>query len=56
MYLAKAIDNYIASRKILIEDPNSNPIDKKIESVVEKMFKRCFDDKEFKQVFLIYKV
>ena len=35
------------------EDPASDAqIDPRLQDVVERMFKRCYDDGEFKQVFI----
>lgn len=46
----KCIDRYIKLRQELTESANSNVvIDAKMETVIEKMFKRCFADKRWKQ-------
>jgi 26S proteasome regulatory subunit N2 len=38
------------------EDPTSNvQIDLRLKDVVERMFQRCYDDGEFKQVFILTK-
>jgi len=51
--LAKCIDKYISLRVKQYEDPTSNTqIDPRLQDVVERMFQRCYDDGEFKQVFI----
>jgi len=46
----KCIDRYIKLRQDLTESASSNiVIDEKMERVIEKMFKRCFEDKKWKQ-------
>ncbi|KAI9144268.1 armadillo-type protein [Paraphysoderma sedebokerense] len=48
--IAKCIDEYIARRSQQFDDPaNAKKIDPSLEAIVEKMFNRCFEDKEFKQ-------
>ncbi|KAJ3217761.1 proteasome regulatory particle base subunit [Dinochytrium kinnereticum] len=44
--ISKAIDTYISLRN---GDPETSVIDPRLEAVVEKMFKRCYADGEFKQ-------
>ncbi|KAJ3088234.1 proteasome regulatory particle base subunit [Quaeritorhiza haematococci] len=46
--ISKCIDKYIALRLEQNETPDVQ-IDKRLEEVVERMFQRCFDDKEYKQ-------
>lgn len=49
--LAKCIDKYIALRNQEHEDPqNVEPMDPRLKDVVEKMFDRCYQDSEYKQV------
>jgi len=49
--LAKCIDKYIALRVQEYQDPqNAEPLDPRLKDVVEKMFTRCYQDGEFKQV------
>ena len=50
--LAKCIDKYISLRVKGYEDGNVQ-IDSRLQDVVERMFKRCYDDGEFKQVFIL---
>ena len=46
----KCIDRYIKLRQELTESATSQiVIDDKMERVIEKMFKRCFEDKKWKQ-------
>jgi len=62
--IAKCIDEYARIRKEFLETKATNdakngednlqvdiqiPVDPRLEAVVERMFARCFDDKEFKQ-------
>lgn len=48
---AKCIDKYISLRVQQYEDPaGGHEIDPRLQDVVERMFKRCYDDGEFKQV------
>lgn len=50
-FLAKCIDKYIALRNQGHEDPqNVEPMDPRLKDVVEKMFDRCYQDGEYKQV------
>ncbi|KAL7753562.1 proteasome regulatory particle base subunit [Sorochytrium milnesiophthora] len=50
--IAKCIDSYIAKCTNNFEDPtNAVKIDPKLENVVERMFQRCFEDNEYKQVY-----
>ena len=46
---AKCIDKYIALSTAHGEDAGK-PIDPRLTDVVERMFQRCFDDGEYKQV------
>ncbi|KAI8802866.1 armadillo-type protein [Cladochytrium replicatum] len=43
--ISKCIDKYIALRTA----PEAPPVDSHLESVVERMFQRCFEDGEYKQ-------
>ncbi len=45
---ARAIDKYIQDRSLQYED-QSVKINPALEQVVQRMFKRCYDSKEFKQ-------
>ncbi|KAI9225133.1 armadillo-type protein [Blastocladiella britannica] len=47
--IAKCIDKYIALRTQQFESSEPVMIDAALEDVVERMFKRCFSDHEFKQ-------
>ena len=54
---AKCIDKYIALRRLQHDDSFASPaakntvdIDKRLEDIVERMFKRCYGDAQFKQV------
>jgi 26S proteasome regulatory subunit N2 len=47
--LAKAIDKYIELQHAKLENP-STEIDPTLLEVVQRMFQRCFDSKEYKQV------
>lgn len=52
VFLAKCIDLYI---KLSVHNATAAPedlkdISKNLETVVNRMFKRCFDDRQFKQV------
>jgi len=58
VYLAKCIDLYI---KQSVHNATAPPeaqkeIDKSLEEVVNRMFKRCFDDRQFKQVSHSYRI
>lgn len=48
--IAKCIDKYIELRVQQHQTGDATPIDSRLEAVVKKMFKRCYEDKEFKQV------
>jgi len=48
---AKCIDRYIAQRVAHFEGSATEPIDSRLEEISRRMFDRCFEDKEFKQVF-----
>jgi len=49
--IAKCIDEYIRLRQQHFEKRNKGPelISKELENIVERMFNRCFEDKEYKQ-------
>ncbi|KAI1290272.1 26S proteasome non-ATPase regulatory subunit 1 [Halotydeus destructor] len=50
--IAKCIDMYVRQRKELFsgsEDSKNVKIDSRLEDIVNRMFRRCFDDKQFKQ-------
>jgi 26S proteasome regulatory subunit N2 len=53
-YSAKCIDEYTRLRQQQFEKRNQEhePISKELENIVERMFNRCFEDKEYKQVFI----
>jgi len=49
--IAKCIDKYITLRVQEQEAPEAaEPIDSRLKDVVEKMFERCYQDGEYKQV------
>lgn len=51
LQLAKCIDKYISLRIQEQEDSqNAEPVDPRLKDVVEKMFDRCYQDSEYKQV------
>ena len=50
--IAKCIDKYITLREEQYQAdaaPGKDTVDVRLRSVVERMFKKCFDDKEFRQ-------
>lgn len=48
--VAKCIDYYTSLRVKRYEGrQEEEPIDPKLESIVNRMFKRCFEDREYKQ-------
>jgi len=47
---AKCIDRYIKLRVEQFEGVATGPIDSRLESIARRMFKRCFEDGEYKQV------
>lgn len=52
-YLAKCIDAYTAARKKKRSKngvEGQDVIDPRLESIVESVFRSCFDNKEYKQV------
>ena len=54
-YTAKCIDHYTQQRVKIYENIHSTDgkdivIDPKLEAVVNRMFRRCFDDGKYKQV------
>jgi len=49
-FLAKCIDRYIKLRVEQFEGVATGPIDSRLESIARRMFKRCFEDGEYKQV------
>ena len=47
---AKCIDHYTKLRVANAEDESlAKPIDARLEAIVNRMFQRCFDDRQFKQ-------
>jgi 26S proteasome regulatory subunit N2 len=54
-YTAKCIDEYTRLRQQQFEKRNKEhePISKELENIVERMFNRCFEDKEYKQVVFV---
>ena len=50
----KCIDMYVRQRVQNAEDTSGDykMIDKNLEEVVDQMFKRCFEDRQFKQVLI----
>jgi len=48
---AKCIDHYTKLCVAMAEggDGEQKPIDTRLESIVNRMFQRCFDDRQFKQ-------
>ena len=51
-YTAKCIDYYTKQRVGLVDktDDSKKEIDPRLEAIVNRMFQRCFDDKQFRQV------
>lgn len=51
MFSAKCIDHYTKLRVQNAEasDDSQKPIDSRLETIVNRMFQRCFDDKQYKQ-------
>lgn len=50
LYAAKCIDYYTSLRVKKYEGrQEEEPIDPKLEAIVNRMFCRCFDDQEYKQ-------
>lgn len=47
--IAKAIDFYTQKRKALFVDSSSEPIDPRLEAIVNRMFQRCVDDGQYRQ-------
>jgi len=48
---AKCIDSYTEKRVYKAENPDEDVIiDPRLEAIVDRMFKRCFDDAKYKQV------
>ncbi|CAG8448243.1 2744_t:CDS:10 [Cetraspora pellucida] len=48
--ISKCIDKYILLRVQEYDNPtNAQPIDPRLQDVVERMFQRCYDDGEYKQ-------
>jgi len=48
-HAAKCIDYYTSLRVKKYEGRQDEPIDPKLEAIVNRMFQRCFDDQEYKQ-------
>lgn len=49
--LAKCIDSYTEKSVLKAENPDEDvTIDPRLEAIVDRMFKRCFDDGKYKQV------
>lgn len=49
--LAKCIDSYTEKSVLKAENPDEDvAIDSRLEAIVDRMFKRCFDDGKYKQV------
>ena len=46
---AKCIDYYTSLRVKKYEGKEEEPIDPKLEAIVNRMFQRCFDDQQYKQ-------
>ena len=51
-FSAKCIDHYTRLRveNAELSEEEQKPIDSRLEAVVDRMFQRCFEDKQFKQV------
>jgi len=47
--LSKVIDKYIAERAEKESNPEADPIDPRLEAIVESMFDRCFEEGNIKQ-------
>jgi hypothetical protein len=48
--LVKAIDKYIELQHLKLQD-SATQIDPTLLDVVQRMFQRCFDSKEYRQVY-----
>lgn len=54
IFTAKCIDSYTEKRVYKAENPDEDVvIDPRLEAIVDRMFKRCFDDGKYKQVITI---
>ena len=52
---AKCIDSYTEKRVYKAENPDEEvKIDPRLEAIVDRMFKRCFDDAKYKQVSIMH--
>ena len=52
---AKCIDSYTEKRVYKAENPDEEvTIDPRLEAIVDRMFKRCFDDAKYKQVSIMH--
>lgn len=47
--IAKAIDFYTVKRKALFINSDADPIDARLEAIVNRMFQRCLDDGQYRQ-------
>ncbi|XP_041981183.1 26S proteasome non-ATPase regulatory subunit 1 [Aricia agestis] len=47
--IAKAIDFYTQKRKILFVDQTAEPVDPRLEAIVNRMFQRCLEDGQYRQ-------
>ena len=55
-FAAKCIDSYTEKRVYKAENPDEDvTIDTRLEAIVDRMFKRCFDDGKYKQVNILTK-
>lgn len=53
-FAAKCIDSYTEKRVYKAENPDEDvTIDTRLEAIVDRMFKRCFDDGKYKQVKIL---
>ena len=53
-FAAKCIDSYTEKRVYKAENPDEDVIiDTRLEAIVDRMFKRCFDDGKYKQVNIL---
>ena len=53
-FAAKCIDSYTEKRVYKAENPDEDvTIDTRLETIVDRMFKRCFDDGKYKQVNIL---
>lgn len=50
MFIAKCIDHYTTLRIHNLENPDDvQPIDARLEAIVDKMFQRCLEEGQYRQ-------